>query len=118
MSNRFEINSGSGTDTLDAMLKNWTDKWPESSGSSNAEWILCEDGYFYYTKVLKAGTSTNMILNTINLHDDAPISYSTCKYTLDFKVDAVIFHQKLEEETGQFWGMTPQYISNDEIRWK
>lgn len=72
-------------------IKKWTEFWPEqedNKSTENDEWVRIGDWY-YYKKVLKAGTSTNLILNKVSLLDPLPEEYKNANYDLYFYVEAV-----------------------------
>lgn len=72
----------SGVDA-DIVQKNYTDAWQN-------DWIEGNDGYFYYKKVLKAGTASDVILKSIALspeasNDSHAFNYSNLQYNLMFQ---------------------------------
>lgn len=74
------------------VLKEWTEAWKN-------EWIDGKDGYFYYTKVLKVGTATSIILNKLTLldevsNDDHEFDYSALIYNIIFELDAGMVSNK------------------------
>ena len=74
----------------DVAIKIWTEKWPEySSNPAIPDWTEGEDGWFYYNWILKADTSTGLILTDVDLIQPLPEAYQNADYHLYFKTEAV-----------------------------
>lgn len=73
-------------------VKNWTEYWPDSTKETkNAEWTYGGDGWYYYNKILKAGGSTERILDSVtfeNITEDNK-EYLDANYRLYFKAEVV-----------------------------
>ena len=70
----------------DVAIKNWKDGF----GSDNGEWYSGDDGWFYYKKIMKPGTSTDKILESVRFPDDYSGDYAEYKdadYQLFFRME-------------------------------
>lgn len=75
-------------DSTEMAHKWWTKFWVDKE---RPEWMDGGDGWYYYLKVLKPGTSTNLILDEVtfeNITKENP-EYLTANYRLYFKAEAV-----------------------------
>lgn len=106
-----DLNDESVSGNTNLVLKEWTNAW-------NEEWIDGKDGYFYYTKILKTGTSTNVILDKLALLDDASnddhdFDYSALTYKIIFELDACM----VKNEAAQISFGKSIKISGDDVEW-
>lgn len=76
-SQKANVRSLSSDET--GVTKNWTSSWTN-------DWVDGGDGWYYYKKVLPAGTSTDRILDSVTFPDSSPTSSS---YSLVFQVESV-----------------------------
>lgn len=114
LDNTFDHDGNESTPKIPVVHKNWTKQWTTGSAGEK-EWVDGGDGYFYYTKILKAGGATVPILSSIQLHAQAPGRYSNAGYTLAFKAESVISGAS-PQSIGAFWGKTPA-INNQNVTW-
>lgn len=78
------------------LLSNLTDgkeiaqiKWSNVSwNGNNSQWYVGEDGWYYYTKILKAGDRTEDIVTQVTF-DNIPDEYKEAEYCLYFKAEVV-----------------------------
>lgn len=106
-----DLNDEGVAGNTNLVLKEWTNAW-------NEEWIDGKDGYFYYTKILKTGTSTNVILDKLALFDDASnddhdFDYSALTYKIIFELDACM----VKNEAAQISFGKSIKISGDDVEW-
>lgn len=73
-------------------IKKWTSAW------SN-DWWDGEDGWYYYTKVLPAGGSTEDIISSVAFPADLAGEYAGGQYSLAFIVEAVQLSDEAEVNT-------------------
>jgi hypothetical protein len=98
------------TNNQDTVLKNWTAAWQN-------QWIQIGD-WWYYKKVLKAGTKTDPILSSIILNplvsnDSHAPDYGQAEYALTFKQEDV--QANSDPEPG--WGVTAITDSAGNVTW-
>lgn len=76
---------------LDAMIKNWN----AANGFANTSlWIDGGDGYYYYSKVINPGETTDPVLDSLKLNENLlassmMIDYTKAQYNLSFSVDSI-----------------------------
>lgn len=91
--------------------KNWT-----ADFLSSDNWVLKDDGYYYYKKLLK-GKSSIKILESIELNYDlieaSGEDYLSYDYELDFNFEAI---QPTAEAIKSVWGIDAT-IANDKVNW-
>lgn len=115
LSNTFDHDGNPATTEIDVVDKGWSRYWPFYSGADkDAQWMDGGDGYFYYTKVLKAGEVTKPILENLTLNELAPSVYSQKEYQLNFKIEAMYVNAN---SAYSYWGKHPVIESDDVIRW-
>ena len=93
---------------IDAATKEWTETFLN-------DFILKEDGWYYYTKLLK-GNGTIEILNSIHKNEDVVIDnplYNEYKYNLSFNYEAI---QYSSDAIKDIWGMDIT-VDEDEVTW-
>ncbi|MDF9824912.1 alternate signal-mediated exported protein [Breznakia sp. PF5-3] len=113
LSNTFDHDGIPSTQEVDTVTKQWTNYWADGNGS---EWVNGNDGYYYYTKVLKAGDTTKPILNSLTMHGDLPSIYAQEKYILTFKVEALIVSSD-SNAIYELWKKRPQIENESTVRW-
>ena len=102
---------GSKIDEQDVVKKNWTNTWTN-------DFVLGSDGWYYYKKVLNAG-STIQILESIELDEDVLSSskdadnYREYDYELTFSYETI---QATEKAVKQLWNKDIT-INGDNIVW-
>jgi len=89
-------------DGENAVEKTWTDDFKNY-------FVDGEDGWFYYTKVLKAGESVKVLESIILLNE----SYDGMHYNLDFNFEAI---QADSATASKVWGKTVT-TSDDTLTW-
>lgn len=76
----------------------------------NADWVLAEDGYFYYTKALAAGDSTPAVFDRVRLDKDVDEAFEDAELHVNVTAEAI-----------QAQGIFPSYsavedgLSEDEL---
>lgn len=81
--NKEKLILSNQADETDIATKNWTD-------SFNSQWQDGGDGWLYYNSILKAGESTDNILESVTFPDyteDKYKDYENADYSLYFKVE-------------------------------
>jgi len=96
---------------VDSVEKKWTSAWQD-------EWVDGNDGYFYYTKVLKANTTTNIILDSLVLseqvsNDTHAVDYSGIIYQITFNLESC---KATTEGAQSTFGKTAA-ISGNNVTW-
>lgn len=74
----------------DVATKNWATGF--SPDQTTSEWFLGKDGWYYYKKILKPGTSTNLVLESVsfpNYTESIYSEYANADYNLYFKSEVV-----------------------------
>ena len=98
-------------DEQDVVNKNWTSTWRN-------DFVLGSDGWYYYTKVLNAG-STIQLLESIELDENVLASsqdadkYREYDYELTFNYETI---QATEKAVKQLWNKDIT-ISGDNVTW-
>lgn len=82
-----------GVSTL-SLPASFTGEQPTLTFETNEDWLLGEDGYFYYLKTLSPGEKSSEVLKevTVNpdhLSEDLKTDYDGAKLTIDVKVEAI-----------------------------
>ena len=94
---------------IDVVTKAWTDSWKN-------DFILNEDGWYYYKKVLTENEAVQ-ILESINLNkevaDTSLENYNLYDYELDFRYEAI---QATTDAIKEIWGFDVT-INGGEITW-
>ena len=94
---------------IDVVTKAWTDSWKN-------DFILNEDGWYYYKKVLTENEAVQ-ILESINLNkevaDTSLENYNLYDYELDFRYEAI---QATTDAVKEIWGLDVT-INGGEITW-
>lgn len=96
---------------VSVVTKEWTDAF-------NNDFILGEDGWYYYKKVLEANGSVQ-VLNSISLNNDAISNslyaedYDVYDYELSFNYEAI---QATEDAVASIWGYDIT-INGSDITW-
>lgn len=94
---------------IDVVTKAWTDSWKN-------DFILNEDGWYYYKKVLTESEAVQ-ILESINLNkevaDTSLENYNLYDYELDFRYEAI---QATTDAVKEIWGFAVT-INGGEITW-
>ena len=94
---------------IDVVTKAWTDSWKN-------DFILNEDGWYYYKKVLTESEAVQ-ILESINLNkevaDTSLENYNLYDYELDFRYEAI---QATTDAVKEIWGLDVT-INGGEITW-
>ena len=94
---------------IDVVTKAWTDSWKN-------DFILNEDGWYYYKKVLTESEAVQ-ILESINLNkevaDTSLENYNLYDYELDFRYEAI---QATTDAIKEIWGFDVT-INGGEITW-
>ena len=98
-------------DGQNVVKKKWTDGFLSSDN-----WVLKDDGYYYYKKILK-GNSRIQILKSIELDYDliekSGEDYLSYDYELVFEIETV---QPTSEAIKSVWGLNAT-IANDNVNW-
>ena len=70
---------------VDVATKNWKDGF----GSNNGNWYAGSDGWFYYTKILEPGSSTQEILESVKFPEYSGdyAEYKDADYQLYFRME-------------------------------
>ncbi len=107
----IDLNDKSVDGDTDLVVKEWTKAW-------NNEWIDGNDGYFYYTKILRTGAITNIILDKLVLldkasNDDHDFDYSALAYKIIFELDACM----VSNEAAQISFGKSIKISGENVTW-
>lgn len=97
-------------DGQDTVLKSWTQEW-------STEWTKIGN-WWYYNKVLKAGTQTNRILDTITMNplvsnDTHAADYGRSTYSLTFQEEDL----QAESDTGTEWGVAAVVDGSGNVTW-
>lgn len=93
---------GSVSDDIEVAEKIWTSDWEEN-------WQDGGDGWMYYKKVLKAGTSTEKVLTGIDFHDVNDMRYGDASYALTFQMEMV----QASDEEAVAHGTVQELFSRD-----
>lgn len=96
---------------VELVNKVWTNYW-------QSEWVDGNDGFYYYNKVLKPGTQTNIILDSLALLDEASndrhaFDYSGLIYQITFELESCNANEK-ETQNNFSKSVT---ISGDNVTW-
>lgn len=81
-------------------------------------WTEMDDGYFYYNSVLKAGETTQFIMDGIEINEDIPTEYASGEYDLEFRVDGVACMNNNIDGVDDFLGVTPKVDKDGNVEWK
>ncbi len=96
---------------VNVVNKEWSTTW-------QYDFILGQDGWYYYKKILNAGSRINLIKG-ISLNNDAILKsadrndYLNYGYELNFGFEAI---QATEEAVKDLWGIDVNF-NGDEIKW-
>lgn len=76
--------------------------------TSNSNWKLHTDGYYYYTSVIKTGTKTDSFIDSVTLNPNLDLSsdYIGADYTLKIIVETIQADGAADE-----WGITSAVVS-------
>lgn len=95
----------------DIVIKNWTDTWKN-------DFVLGDDGWYYYKKILNADT-TIQLLESIELNEDllasspSADSYNEYDYELTFRYESI---QATEKAVKKLWDKDIT-INGDNVTW-
>lgn len=94
----------------ETVLKSWTQNW-------GTEWTKI-GSWWYYNKVLKAGTQTNRILDAITMNplvsnDSHAADYGRAEYTLTFQEEDL----QSAADTGTEWGVAATVDGTGNVIW-
>ncbi|MEG0284886.1 MULTISPECIES: hypothetical protein [Vagococcus] len=73
--------------------------------SANSDWLLGEDGFYYYTKIIKPGEESPVLFDEVtvdSLSDEAKELYSGAEFSIDVKLESVDFRDN--EYRFSWWG--------------
>ena len=105
--------------------KHWTQHW---LGGNSCQWEDGNDGWYYYTKVLKPGTHTDLILESVTFENVSSENkeYLNSNYRLYFKAEAVqcsdgsntLNSEEVNDDaTKSLFGKTAT-VTGDTVDWK
>lgn len=100
--------------TEDVVLKNWTSAW-------TPQWTHLGD-YWYYNKVLKAGTQTDPLLASVTLNplasnDAHAANYGNASYSLTFHEEDIQADNATISTVTSSWSHTPVVNTDGSVTW-
>lgn len=78
--------------------------------TGSGDWVLGEDGYYYYTKLLLPGQSTPLLFSEVRLAPVLPDEYQEATMKIEVKMEGVDYFKPHYREA--WWEVSPPVLPN------